>query len=109
MGAGTYISEDSANELEQFDHQKENQLYDAFVMFFSYVLVGLIPLSPYLILADTRQAFYWSIGATLVALFMLGVFRGIYVGRSMWKSAAKITVIGGLTTLLGIAVGIYLA
>lgn len=108
MGAGAYISEDSANDLELRKKEKENQLYDAIVMFFSYLLVGLIPLSPYIFNPDTRSAFYWSIAATLLALFFLGIFRGVYVGHSMWKSAVKITLIGSVTAGIGILVGLLL-
>lgn len=108
MGAGTYISEDSANDLELHKKDKDNQLYDAVVMFLSYLLVGLIPLSPYIFSPDTRSAFYWSIAATMIALFFLGVFRGFYVGHSLWKSAVKITLIGSITAGIGILIGLLL-
>jgi VIT1/CCC1 family predicted Fe2+/Mn2+ transporter len=108
MGAGAYISEDSTNDLETVAQKKDNQLYDSLVMFMSYLLVGLIPLSPYLFSPDTRLAFYWSVGATLIALFLLGVFRGFYVGRSIWRSAWKITIIGSATAAIGVAAGLLL-
>ncbi|MEX0594526.1 MAG: VIT1/CCC1 transporter family protein [Patescibacteria group bacterium] len=108
MGAGTYIADDSTNQLETVKSERENQLYNAVVMFISYVLVGLIPLSPYLLGGDTRIAFYYSLGATLFALFCLGIFRGFYVGRSIWKSAVKIALIGSVTAGVGIAVGLLL-
>ncbi len=108
MGAGTYIADDSTNELERLQSEKENQLYNAAVMFFSYVLVGLIPLTPYLLSTDTRVAFYYSLGATLFALFCLGLFRGFYIGRSLWKSAVKITLIGSITAAIGVIVGYLL-
>ncbi len=108
MGAGTYIADDSTNELERLNSEKENQLYNAIVMFFSYVLVGLVPLGPYLLSDDTRMAFYYSLGATLFALFALGLFRGFYVGKSIWKSAVKITFIGSAAAAIGVLVGYWL-
>ncbi|MEX1052065.1 MAG: VIT1/CCC1 transporter family protein [Patescibacteria group bacterium] len=108
MGAGTYIADDSTNQLETVKSERENQLYNAVVMFFSYVLIGLIPLAPYLFSADTRTAFFYSLGATLFALFCLGLFRGFYVGQSLWKSAVKITIIGSVTAGIGVMVGYLL-
>lgn len=104
MGAGVYISEDSTNDLAD-GQKKDNQLNDAFVMFFSYMLVGLIPLLAYIFLPDTRQAFYYSVGSTIVALIGLGIFKGYYVKKSLFMSALKITTIGTIVVLLAIAVG----
>ncbi len=108
MGAGTYIADDSTNQLVRLKSERENQLYNAVVMFLSYIMVGLIPLGPYLFSADTRVAFYYSLGATLFALFCLGLFRGFYVGQSLWKSAVKITIIGSITAGIGVMVGYLL-
>lgn len=104
MGAGVYISEDSTNELAD-GQKKDNQLNDALVMFFSYMLVGLIPLMPYIFMPDTRQAFYYSVASTVIALIGLGIFKGYYVKKSLFFSALKITTIGTIVVLLAIAVG----
>lgn len=104
MGAGVYISEDSTNELAD-GQKKENQFNDALVMFFSYLLVGLIPLLPYIFSPDTRTAFYFSVASTVLALVGLGVFKGYYVKKSLFLSALKITTMGTIVILLAIAVG----
>jgi VIT1/CCC1 family predicted Fe2+/Mn2+ transporter len=104
MGAGVYISEDSTNELAD-GQKKENQLNDSLVMFFSYMMVGLIPLMPYIFIPDTRQAFYYSVASTIIALIGLGVFKGYYVKKSLFLSALKVTTIGTIVVLLAIAVG----
>jgi predicted membrane protein (TIGR00267 family) len=74
-------------------------------MFFAYLLVGLIPLLPYVFTPDTRQAFYYSVISTVLALIGLGVFKGYYVKKSLFLSALKITTIGTIVVLLAIAVG----
>lgn len=104
MGAGVYISEDSTNELSD-GQKKDNQLNDSLVMFFSYMMVGLIPLLPYIFTPDTRQAFYYSVASTVFALIGLGIFKGYYVKKSLFLSALKITTIGTIVVLLAIAVG----
>lgn len=105
MAAGVYLSEDSANEITDSQHQ-DNQSADAITMFVSYLLIGLIPLLPYLFVEDTRVGFYYSIGFTIVSLFLLGVFKGYYVKKHMLKSALKITCIGAAVIAISVAVGL---
>lgn len=107
MAAGVYISEDSTNELP--GREKDNQLSDALVMLFSYLLVGLIPLSPYLKVADTRVAFYYSVVLSLVALFGVGIFKGYFVHHRSFFRALKMVLIGGGVILLSIAVGKFVS
>lgn len=103
MGAGVYISEDSEKELDP--NEKENQLSDAVVMFFSYALIGLIPLLPYMIFPDTRLAFYWSIAVSLVALFCVGLFKGYFVHHQPLRGAIKITLIGAIVIAVAVFIG----
>jgi len=100
MAAGVYISEDSEKELDP--NEKENQFSDAAVMLFSYALIGLIPLLPYLLTPEPRLAFYWSIAASLFTLFCVGLFKGFFVHNHPLKSAVKITLIGAV--VIGVAV-----
>lgn len=105
MGAGVYVSEDSANEITDGNHQ-DNQSSDALVMFVSYLLIGLIPLLPYIFVGNTRSAFYYSVGFTIISLFCLGIFKGFYVKKHIFKSALKITLIGAAVTLISVSVGL---
>ncbi len=102
MAAGVYISEDTEKEIDP--SEKENQLNDAAVMFFSYALIGMIPLLPYIALDDTNIAFYWSIIASLIALFAVGLVKGFFIHSHPLKGALKITAIGAI--VIGIAVSI---
>jgi len=103
MAAGVYISEDSEKELDP--NEKENVISDTIVMFFSYALIGLIPLLPYIALNDTRTAFYWSIAASLVALFCVGLFKGFFVHSHPLKGALKITAIGAVVIAVAVFIG----
>lgn len=103
MAAGTYISEDSEKELDPTD--KDNQLNDALVMFFSYAMIGLIPLLPYIVADNTRTAFYWSIILSLGALFCVGLFKGYYVHKRPLYGAIKITLIGAVVIAVAVLVG----
>lgn len=103
MASGTYISEDSEKELDPTD--KDNQLTDAVVMFFSYALIGLIPLLPYFMVDNTGTAFYWSIALSLAALFCVGLFKGYYVHHRPFFGAFKITLIGAVVIAVAVFIG----
>ncbi len=104
MGVGVYLSEDSANELPQ-PGENDNSVVDATIMLISYLLIGLIPLLPYVFSADTKVGFYWSVGFSLFALFCLGLFKGYIIGRHLLYSALKIFFAGTLVIAIAVAVG----
>jgi len=103
MAAGVYVSEDSEKELDPTE--KENEWNDAGVMFLSYVLIGLIPLLPYIAIANTTVAFYWSVIASLVALFCVGLFKGFFVHSHPLKAALKMTAIGAVVIAVAVFIG----
>lgn len=106
MAAGVYISEGSEKELDPTD--TDHQLPDAWVMLFSYLLIGTIPLLPYIFAADTRLAFYWSVTLTLFTLFAVGLVKGLIVKKHPLKGAIKITVIGAFVIAVAVAVGLLI-
>lgn len=62
----------------------------------AYVIGGLVPLFPYMILSSAHLAFLMSIIVTLCALFAFGYLKGFFLGTtSSWKSAFQTTFIGG--------------
>nr|WP_309377802.1 VIT1/CCC1 transporter family protein [Paludisphaera borealis] len=68
----------------------------AFTIATAYIVGGLIPLSPYMLLHVTRQALLASITVTLLALFVFGFVKGRYTGTRPLRSALQTTLIGGL-------------
>ncbi|KKU44077.1 MAG: hypothetical protein UX60_C0011G0007 [Berkelbacteria bacterium GW2011_GWA2_46_7] len=107
MGAGVYLSEDSANELPEPGEQ-DNTIADAGIMLISYLLIGLIPLLPYIFSADTKVGFYYSVGFSLISLFCLGLFKGYVVGKHPVYSAIKVFIVGGLVTTIAVSVGLLI-
>jgi VIT1/CCC1 family predicted Fe2+/Mn2+ transporter len=61
----------------------------------SYIAGGMIPLFPYLLDHSAREALWFSVGVTLVALFVFGFVKGRFTGVSPIKSASQTVVIGG--------------
>lgn len=62
----------------------------------SYVVGGLVPLTPYMLIGAPRTAFIWSVAATLTALAVFGYIKGRFTGMAPLKSALRTTIIGGL-------------
>ena len=105
MGVGSYLSESSAEEfVEQAAVPVRNSLGSALIMFISYFVAGFIPLAPYLVIPVT-SAFWWSIGFSLLALFLLGMIGGRLSGLSSRRYGFRMLIIGGIAIAIGVLVG----
>jgi VIT1/CCC1 family predicted Fe2+/Mn2+ transporter len=62
----------------------------------SYILGGIIPLSPYIFISNPASALFVSIIVTLIALLIFGYIKGRFTGTTPWKNAIQTTVVGGL-------------
>lgn len=62
----------------------------------AYIAGGFIPLSPYMIVKTTGQAFWWSVAVTLLALAVFGYVKGRFTGAKPLRSGLQTVVIGGL-------------
>jgi len=61
----------------------------------SYIVGGLIPLSPYMISEMEAQALPASVAVTVAALFVFGYIKGRYTGTRPFRSALQTSFIGG--------------
>lgn len=60
----------------------------------AYILGGLIPLFPYILIDDAAKALLWSVVITAVALFVFGYVKGRFTGTKPIKSAIQTWFIG---------------
>jgi vacuolar iron transporter family protein len=70
----------------------------------AYVVGGLIPLSPYMLIHTLTTALYVSVCVTLLALFLFGFVKGRFTGGGPLKSAIQTTVTGGLAAAAAFAI-----
>ena len=61
---------------------------------FSYIVGGIIPLSPYFFISNSTEALKISIVATLLCLFIFGYFKSKLTGVSPFFGAIKVVLIG---------------
>jgi vacuolar iron transporter family protein len=71
-------------------------LWSAITIGASYVVGGLIPLAPYMGLANARTALTMSVVVTLVALLVFGYIKGRFTGTAPLRSAIQTALIGGV-------------
>ncbi|MBZ5696567.1 MAG: VIT1/CCC1 transporter family protein [Acidobacteriia bacterium] len=62
----------------------------------SYIVGGLIPLAPYIILREVMPALWVSVGVTLLALFVFGAIKGHFTGVKPFRGGAQTVLVGGL-------------
>ena len=104
MAAGQYSSEKAVHQMDKTGKHTDSLLLGAVIMFFSYLLAGLIPIIPTIIF-DQAQARVYSILFAFIGLFLIGFIKGKVVGHQPFRGAIELLVIGGIATLIGIAVG----
>jgi predicted membrane protein (TIGR00267 family) len=62
----------------------------------SYIVGGIIPLSPYFFIRDSQQALYYSCAITSICLFVFGYFKSKVTGQPPLSGALKVLIIGAL-------------
>jgi VIT1/CCC1 family predicted Fe2+/Mn2+ transporter len=75
----------------------------------SYVVGGLIPLSPYVALTNAYRGLIFSVVLTLAALAIFGYIKGRFTGARAFKSALQTMVIGGLAAGVAFALAKLIA
>jgi VIT1/CCC1 family predicted Fe2+/Mn2+ transporter len=68
----------------------------AFTIAVSYIVGGLIPLSPYMLLRSIPAALGVSIGVTLLALLVFGYVKGRFTGTRAARAAIQTMAVGGV-------------
>jgi VIT1/CCC1 family predicted Fe2+/Mn2+ transporter len=62
----------------------------------SYVVGGMVPLLPYMLMSSAHRALLVSVGVTLLALLVFGYVKGRFTGKTPIRSAVQTCVVGGL-------------
>ena len=68
----------------------------AFTIGGAYIVGGLVPLVPYMLVPAVPDAMVWSVISTGVALLVFGAIKGRFTGMNLVRSAVQTLVVGGL-------------
>lgn len=105
MAVGSFLSEESAEEFEGRGPGKSRRAAaGGAVMLVSFILAGLVPLIPYLLLSGTA-ALSTSIVVSLAVLLVLGSVSLPAGKGSRSAHAIRMAVLGGAAILVGVVVG----
>ncbi|MDB5765577.1 MAG: ccc1 [Collimonas fungivorans] len=70
----------------------------------SYLVGGLIPLAPYMLMTSIPRALAASTVVTLLALFVFGYLKGRVTGTGAFKSALQTLMVGGLAAAVAFGI-----
>ncbi|MEM4986862.1 VIT1/CCC1 transporter family protein [Collimonas sp. H4R21] len=70
----------------------------------SYLVGGLIPLAPYMLMTSIPRALAASTAVTLLALFVFGYLKGSVTGTGAVKSALQTLMVGGLAAAVAFGI-----
>lgn len=62
----------------------------------SYIVGGLVPLSPYLFGSTPVEGLKLSCIITIICLFIFGFFKARFTGQNPWAGAIRVTLIGSV-------------
>ena len=74
----------------------KRQLVSASTIAVSYIVGGIVPLSPYFFISNPHEAFLVSVFLTIIALIIFGYAKSRYIGVNPWKGALRTFVVGGI-------------
>lgn len=60
----------------------------------SYIIGGIVPLSPYFFVSSPGEGFKISVIVTLLCLFIFGYFKSKVTGVNAWWGAIRVMLIG---------------
>jgi VIT1/CCC1 family predicted Fe2+/Mn2+ transporter len=75
----------------------------------AYMLGGMVPLLPYILINHVSEALPISVVVSLVALFAFGAFKGYFTGQKPVTSAVQTTLIGSVAAATAYAIASLIA
>ncbi len=114
MAVSNYLSEKSKEELRGEKNKKSLASKKATVTFFSFLLIGFIPLFSFVLAAAVnsptlfKSQFLYSIILTALALMIIGWFKGVVTQKNKVKSSLQVLVIGGVAAVIAFFVGYFI-
>jgi VIT1/CCC1 family predicted Fe2+/Mn2+ transporter len=81
-------------ELQMEKPEEHRAARSAGTIAFSYLVGGMIPLSPYIFISDSKTGLLISCIATILALIVFGFFKSKMTGQPVIKGTLKVTITG---------------
>lgn len=110
MGMGCYMGEKSEqqfNEQKKIRHAKNSPALSGLITFFSFVVVGFVPIIPVIFLPSF--GFKEILILVALVLFVLGSMRSRITTVSWWRGGLEVMLAGVTASLIAYVIGRFLA
>lgn len=107
MGASKYLSLKSEQSVEKSGAGERSAFNDGFATFISFVIIGALPLIPFLIPAAAESAFTISAAATGVTFFVVGAARSLVIDRNPFLAGFEMLLVGGIASGIAYLLGSF--
>lgn len=112
MAVSSYLSAESKEDLEESNEKHHAPRNDAIVTFAAFVLMGLIPLVPFVLAAvfafTLSTAVTFSCIATIIAFGLIGAGKAYVTDKTPVRAVVETVLIGGVAAVIAFAVGYLL-
>lgn len=114
MAVGDYLGEHSEQRMrkqQSKSHEEDGIWKTGVVTFIAFVCAGTLPLLPYILASfagTIGNMFFYSIGATAGALFLVGSLRTLLTKGSWLKNGAEMLGIGAIAATLAYVLGAWI-
>ena len=112
MGVGNYLSirsTESAREAENLPEQEARPARHGFATFAAFVVIGAVPLLPYLVPDVLIDRFAMSVFLTLAALFAVGASRAAVTVDRWWTAGLEMLLLGVVVAAVAYGSGALVA
>ena len=112
MGVGNFLairSHESARAAQELPEEEAAPARHALATFLAFVAAGAIPLGPYAVPGLIGQRFFWSMAATLAALFGVGAARALVTADRWWRTGGEMLLLGAIVAATAYAAGALVA
>lgn len=93
-------------ELGMSDPREDNPAMNGLATFIAFIIFGSIPLIPYFVFNPSVEVFYASVGATAIALTLLGLLRWYVTRENLLRSVGETVLVGGTCAVIAYSVGL---
>jgi len=95
-------------EMGLAEQESARPMKGAIVTLVAFVIVGLIPIMPYVFISNADSAFLFASIFTGIALFAVGAVRSIYMERSWISTGLEMLILGGLVASVSYGIGYWI-
>lgn len=110
MGASKYLSlksEQQADSGASREKKSRSPFNDGLATFVSFVIVGAIPLIPFLVPGASEDAFSIAAFATAATFFVVGAARSLVINKNPILAGLEMLIVGGAASAIAYGLGSY--